>query len=268
MSQFDIDASRALKPYFYTAPAPEGKVPMPYQHAGVEYHLARDHALFGDAPGLGKTIECILLGNAIGARRTLVVCPASLRLNWEIEIWKWSTIPNVTTYPVLKAKDGISNQHHYVIISYALLANKAIHAAIMAERWDHLILDEAHALKDPKGNTRTKAIGHDQLGIKNVCGRITMASGTILPNQPVEVYNAARMLNWGAIDCWSLETFRENYYDLGGGMVRSPREVHLPNGQTVMRSELHWSETVRRGSVHLDSRASSALSYWLITGSL
>src|SRR5260221_5261559 len=38
--------------------------------------------------------------------------------------------------------------------SWALLANPAIAGAIMAERWDHVILDEAHALKDEKGKDR------------------------------------------------------------------------------------------------------------------
>ena len=74
------DPSRAVAPAFYRAPHPDGVTPYEYQLAGVEYHLVRDHALFGDAPGLGKSAECILLGNAIEAEHTLVICPASLRL--------------------------------------------------------------------------------------------------------------------------------------------------------------------------------------------
>ncbi len=113
------------------------------------------------------------------------MCPASLRLNWEREIWAWSTIPNVSTYPVLKSSDGVSLDANYVIISYALLANKSILDAILDVMWDHVILDEAHAIKDPKGNTRTRAICAPDC-IPSVAGRITLASGTILPNQPIE----------------------------------------------------------------------------------
>ena len=187
--------------------------------------------LFGDAPGLGKTAECIMLGNAIEAQRTLVVCPASLRLNWEREIWAWSTIPNVTTYPVLKSRDGISPDHHYVITSYALLSNPSVLNAIMDLRWDHLILDEAHALKDPKGNKRTQVLCAPDL-IPSVVGRITMASGTILPNQPIECYNALRLLNWDAIDRMSLRAFRDYYYELGSGFV-------------TIRGQVQWSNRVR-----------------------
>lgn len=238
---FDILASRATEPLFYNASAPEGMIPKQYQHAGVEYALSRDHALFGDAPGLGKTAEAILLGNAIEAKWTLVVCPASLRLNWEREIWMWSTIPRVSTYPILKSKDGVSTEANYVIISYALLSNPSILNAIMDHRWDHLILDEAHALKDPMGNTRTKIICAPDL-LPSVVGRITMASGTILPNQPIECYNAIRLLNWDAIDRMSLESFRGYYYAKGSGMVRGP----VFDEETMAWSyKLHRSNSVR-----------------------
>lgn len=250
-ADFAIDASWATEPFFSSAPHPEQWTPFDYQHAGVEYALARDHALFGDAPGLGKTAECILLGNAIGARKTLVICPASLRLNWEREIWRWSTLPNVSTYPVFKASDGVSHQHNYVIISYSLVSNPAIFAALKAQLWDHVILDEAHALKDPKKNKRVRAICDDG-GIKDVAGRITMASGTILPNQPIECYNAIRLLNWEAINRASLDSFRDTYYDKGGGMVYGPVLKYGKDGQPYTTRELHWSNQVRNVPRNLD----------------
>jgi SWI/SNF-related matrix-associated actin-dependent regulator 1 of chromatin subfamily A len=196
--------------------------PLAYQHAGVEYAIGRDHALFGDMPGLGKTAESILLGNLLGAGSTLVVCPASLRLNWQREIRAWSVLEGdhgrASTYPVLKSADGISHVHEYVIISYALLANKGILASILAKNWDHVIYDEAHLLKDPGGNTRTKAMW----AVQKVAGRITMLSGTIAPNQPDEVYNCVRLLNHEAIDKASLEDFRRQYYDMGEGWITGP----------------------------------------------
>ena len=241
------DASWATEPLFYEAPHPPGATPRPYQQAGVEYHLARDNALFGDEPGLGKTAQCILLGNAIEAKRTLVVCPASLRLNWEREIWRWSIIPTVRTYPVMAARDGVSPEAHYVITSYDMLRNDGILAALLALRWEHLILDEAHYLKDPRGNKRTRAICAED-GLRSVVGRITMASGTILPNQPVECYNALRLLDWGAIDHASLEDFREYYYDRGEGFITGP---YMGAGG-VRKYGPHWSTNVRNVPRNLD----------------
>jgi SWI/SNF-related matrix-associated actin-dependent regulator 1 of chromatin subfamily A len=248
VTDHEVERSRATETLFYHAPHGEGITPKPYQHAAVEYALARDHCLIGDAPGLGKTGEAIMLSNAIESQRTLVVCPASLRLNWQREIKMWSTLDNVSVYPVLKSKDGVSNVHDYVVISYALLSNPSILNAIMAERWDHLILDEAHALKDPKGNKRTQVICAPDL-IPSVVGRITMLSGTILPNQPIEVYNCMRLLDWDSIDRMSLASFRDHYYAMGQGYVRGP--VFDPAKQSNVW-KLHWSDRVRNVPRNLD----------------
>ena len=249
---YQVQRSRAIVPDFYRAPSPEtlpnGMRVMDFQLAGAEYVLNRNHALLGDAPGLTKSAQSILVSNAIEAKRTLVVCPASLRLNWEREIWAWSTIPNVSTYPILKGRDGVSEKADYVIISYSLLSNPSILNALMAVKWDHLILDEAHALKDPKGNNRTKIVCAPDL-LPSVVGRITMASGTILPNQPIEAYNAIRLLNWNAIDRMSLADFRNYYYTEGGGFVRGP--VFNPATQSTVY-KLHWSEHVKNVPRNLD----------------
>lgn len=222
----DIIASRAIEPTYFTAPWPEkGQwTPDPYQHAAVEYRIARRHALIGDAPGIGKTAEALLFGNSIQAEWTLIVCPAQLRLNWAREVKMWSIHEDISVYVIAKSKDGTSEKHKFVIISYDLLRNKNILAALMDVQWDHLIMDEAHALKDPKGNARTLAICGSMYndGLADVADRITMLSGTILPNQPIECYNAVRLLNWEAIDHMSLEEFREEYYEEGEGWVRGP----------------------------------------------
>jgi SWI/SNF-related matrix-associated actin-dependent regulator 1 of chromatin subfamily A len=245
---YRVQQSRATKPMFYRAPHPAQVTARDFQHSGVEYALGVNHCLIGDEPGVGKTAQGIMISNAVKAKKTLVVCPASLRLNWEREIWTWSTKPNVTTYPILKASDGVSDKHDYNIISYDLLRNPAVLGGILAQRWDHVILDEAHAIKDPKGNKRTKAIcAPDQL--PRVTGRFTLLSGTILPNQPIECYNACRLLDWDSIDRMDLEDFRDHYYGEGEGMVRSKV---WDEGAQAFISKVHYSHTVRNVPRHLD----------------
>ena len=248
-SERDIIQSRATAPAFYKAPYPEnlpnGMKVMDFQLAGAEYLLGRDHGLLGDAPGLTKSAQSVLVSNAIEAERNLVVCPASLRLNWEREIWAWSTTENVKTYPVLKSSDGINPFSDYNIISYDLLRSDGIMDAIMDLRWDHVILDEAHYLKDPNGNLRTKNICAPNR-LPSVTGRFTLASGTILPNQPIECYNACRLLDWDCIDRMSLNSFRDYYYGEGEGMVRGPYETtDKETGETIKKVGLHFSSTVR-----------------------
>lgn len=252
MLDSNVTASHSLVPRFYHAPVP-GFIPgnltaKEFQHAGAEYALGRNHCLIGDPPGLTKTAQSIMVDNAIESNRTLVICPASLRLNWEREIWAWSTIENVSTYPVIKAKDGISHLHDFNIISYSLAANPDVQEAIMALHWDHVILDEAHALKDPKGNTRTKLICAVDM-LPSVTGRFTALSGTIMPNRPDECYNIMRLLDWESINNTSLEGFREFYYEEGGGMIRGP--VYDPI-KDVTTTKLHWSDKVLNVPVNME----------------
>jgi len=250
-------ASRAVEPVWYEAPWPEWGPhrPSPYQQAAVEYRISRRHCLIGDAPGLGKTAESILYGNAIGAERTLVVCPASLRLNWAREIKMWSTTEGATVYPVLKSKDGVSLEHDFVVISYDLLRNDGIMDAILDARWDHVVLDEAHALKDPKGNKRTRAICAPDM-LPCVSDRFTLLSGTILPNQPIECYNAVRLMDWDAIDRMSLDTFRDYYYEEGEGVVRGPvlvtKDRYGMPCEPHYESRVHFSNSVRNVPVNME----------------
>lgn len=253
----DVQASRAIEPEWFTAPSPSwsGVVPDPYQHAAVEYRISRRHAVFGDAPGLGKSGESLLFGNAIGARKTLIVCPASLRLNWERECKLWSCIEGASTYPMLKSRDGVSLEHNYVITSYDLLRNENILNAILDGRWDHLILDEAHALKDPKGNQRTRVICAPDL-LPSVVDRISLATGTLMPNQPIEAYNAIRLCDWDAIDRMSLDDFRDYYYEEGEGWVRGPVLIDRDDEGNPCEphyvSKLHFSTQVKNQPVNLD----------------
>jgi SWI/SNF-related matrix-associated actin-dependent regulator 1 of chromatin subfamily A len=249
MDPFRIERSRALHPLFFRGSAPEnGREVADYQHAGAEYILARDNGLIGDEPGVGKTLQGILISNAIRAKRTLVVCPASLRLNWEKEVWMWSDKENVRTYPIMKAKDGVDLSADWVIISYDLLRRKEIMDALLSKTWDHVIYDEAHAIKDPRGNKRTQSILAEDM-LPSVAGRTTLLSGTIMPNQPIECYNAVRLLDWDAIDRMSLEDFREYYYAKGEGMVRRP--VYDEVKQAVV-SKLEFSTEVRNKPRNLE----------------
>lgn len=61
--------------------------PFPYQKQGIAYALQKKRCFFGDQPGLGKTLQAI--GTAFIAKSwpVLVICPASLKINWQRE-WK------------------------------------------------------------------------------------------------------------------------------------------------------------------------------------
>ncbi len=61
----------------------------PFQRAGVSYLLTQRRAFLADEQGLGKTIEALAALEADGAYPAVVVCPASLKLNWLRELERW-----------------------------------------------------------------------------------------------------------------------------------------------------------------------------------
>src|SRR6185437_5570656 len=75
--------------------APEIQVPglggtlLPFQRAGVAYALKARRCLIADEMGLGKTVQALSTLEAANAFPAVVVCPASLKLNWLREARKW-----------------------------------------------------------------------------------------------------------------------------------------------------------------------------------
>lgn len=59
--------------------------PFPFQERGIAYNLINKRTIIGDQPGLGKTTQAILTISLAQAFPCLVICPSSLKLNWQKE---------------------------------------------------------------------------------------------------------------------------------------------------------------------------------------
>lgn len=80
-----------------TIDIPLNYTPFPYQSKGIAYSLIHKRVIVGDQPGLGKTLQAI--GTVVGAKCKciLVVCPSSLKLNWQREFEQVAGIKAATT---------------------------------------------------------------------------------------------------------------------------------------------------------------------------
>lgn len=196
-------------------PCPEGKQYMPYQRAGIQFGVDRGNCLIGDEPGLGKTVEAVGIANTLDARRVLVVCPASIRLNWLREIDSWSTLRDVRSRAILSGRDSLE-ESNYTVISYELAKSEKFHEHFCNDYFDLLILDEAHYLKTTTSQ-RTRAVfgggrGRFQnLKLIDAAERVIALTGTPLPNRPRECYTLARGLDWESINWLSYERFCNRY---------------------------------------------------------
>src|SRR5690606_32384297 len=61
----------------------------PFQKAGVIYGVNAERTIIGDEMGLGKSCQAIATVQALRSYPALVVCPASLKLNWAKEYLSW-----------------------------------------------------------------------------------------------------------------------------------------------------------------------------------
>ena len=215
-----VDLSRALDG-IGTRKLPPGKELWDYQKATLDYLLARLGGIDGDQPGLGKTPTAIAYCNEREATRVLVICPASVRIQWGDRIREWSTIPNVKASVMLRVKDGIHPTAHYQVISYDAARNPAIIRAISKYKWDVLICDEAHKMKNWEALTTRAIIGnsrgeyqHGEIKMPSIwqhCAEKLALTGTLLLNRQSEAYVLFRAFDWQAIDFASEDKFKERY---------------------------------------------------------
>lgn len=215
-----IELSRAIDGKG-TSRLPPGLELWDYQKATLDYLLHRKGGINGDQPGLGKTPTSIAYANERNAHRVLVICPASVRLQWAEQVKKWSVIPALKVSTMLKVKDGIHPTAHYQIISYDAARNPAIIRAISKYDWDLLICDEAHKMKNIDALTTRAILGntrgeyqHGEIKIKAIahyCKEHLALTGTLLLNRPSECYNLIRFFDHEAIDFMSEEKFKDRY---------------------------------------------------------
>lgn len=187
-----------------------------FQKADIEYALRRKHTLIGDQPGLGKTPIGICFANEISAKRVLVICPASVRIQWVKRIREWTTlIYPYTVHSILHSRHGVHPTAQWTVVSYDLARTPAIGSALAKGTYDLLILDEAHYLKTPDAG-RTRAIfggGRDRVfdPIASRCGAVLALTGTPLPNRPREAFTLAKALCPDSIDFMGQEAFEHRF---------------------------------------------------------
>lgn len=161
---------------------------LPYQKDAVKQMHNMKLCILADEPGLGKTIQSLILIREKNYSRVLIICPATLKNNWAYETNKW--IPE-KTFQIVKTSKDIITDASIIIINYDICSKDTIFKQLKAISYDLLICDESHYLKNRKAK-RTKAILDVKIGIFNDSSQRLMLTGTPFINSPADIFTVLR----------------------------------------------------------------------------
>ena len=172
--------------------------PYPYQQQGIDAGLRLRRLIIGDEPGLGKTLQSIGIIEHADAYPCLVICPSSLKINWQREIEKFTDrhaliLSNsvATTWAYL-VRMGM---YHTVIVNYESLRKFFVWDIRTKEfrlkdvifnpdirLFRSIIIDESHRVKDPAAQQTIFA-----RGIAEGKDYRILLSGTPVVNRPADL---------------------------------------------------------------------------------
>lgn len=124
----------------------------PYQKEGITFATFKKGAIIADEMGLGKTVQAI--GTAVfkkeifGFKKTLIICPASLKAQWKNEIEKF-TVEKVAIIEggfEERKKTYKNTEAYFYIINYETVLRDRL--LLNDCNFDFIILDEAQRIKN------------------------------------------------------------------------------------------------------------------------
>ena len=173
--------------------------PYPYQREGIIYGLDKKRLIIGDEPGLGKTLQSIGIVDTADAYPCLVICPSSLKINWQREFEKFTdksalVLDNAvrTTWPYLLSM----GMHQVAVVNYESLRKyfvwdiragksfrlKDVVFCPQIKMFKSIIIDESHRVKDPSAQqtifTKGLSVGKEW---------VILLSGTPVVNRPEDL---------------------------------------------------------------------------------
>ena len=181
--------------------------PYPYQQDGILFGLEHKRIIIGDEPGLGKTLQSIGIVDTANAYPCLVICPSSLKINWQREFGKFTdksalVLDNAvrTTWSYLLTM----GMHQVAVVNYESLRKyfvwdikggkhfrlKDVVFCPQIRMFKSIIIDESHRVKDPSAQqtifTKGLSVGKEW---------IILLSGTPVVNRPEDLIAQLSIMN-------------------------------------------------------------------------
>jgi SWI/SNF-related matrix-associated actin-dependent regulator 1 of chromatin subfamily A len=175
--------------------------PMEHQKVAIEKLLANDKFILADDMGLGKTTSAVIASLESGAKKVLIVCPASLKINWDREIKNYSDRKVL----IVEGRKWGSTFDYY-IINYDIIKNYHTtdksedsddYKLLVNAGFDLAIVDEAHYISNSTAN-RTRLLND----VLEKIPKVWLLTGTPMTSRPINYFNLLKIvespltLNW------------------------------------------------------------------------
>lgn len=180
----------------------------PFQAKGVAYTLDKKKVIIGDQPGLGKTTQAIAAIVAATAFPCLIICPSSLKINWQRE---WEEVTGLKSMILTDKVKTTWPQYYKVgmikifIVNYESLKKYFVEAITKKEgerlRLNHIkfketislfktvVCDELHKCKD--GSTQQAKF---VMGIAKGKEYVFGLTGTPVVNKPKDLVSQLHII--------------------------------------------------------------------------
>ncbi|MDD4181239.1 MAG: DEAD/DEAH box helicase [Victivallaceae bacterium] len=180
-----------------------------YQIDGMLHLAFTERAMLADEMGLGKTVQAIAAANVLrnihNIKRVLIICPASLKAEWEEQINKFTSLSSTVLFGDRKFRlDAYKNCANFFLITNYEQIVRDYNEVNQDFTPDLVILDEAQRIKNWKTKTAQS--------IKKLQSRFAFVlTGTPLENRIEELYSLVDYIDNTVFG--SLFRFNRQYYD-------------------------------------------------------
>lgn len=186
------------------------KTPFPFQETGIAYNRLHERTIIGDQPGLGKTLQLIATVHSLQAYPCLIICPSTLKLNWQKE---WLDVAGKRAMILSDRVKNTWQQYHKVgmvdvfIVNYESLKKYFVQSGWSKPKdgqfkinmipfrdninlFKSVAIDESHKCKD--GSTQqTKFV----MGVTKGKKYVYCLTGTPVVNKPKDLISQLHIIN-------------------------------------------------------------------------
>jgi len=192
------------------------------------------------AAGSGKSRVMVEIMKAQGIESALIICPLAVFSSWANQFRLWSGLRVAYTEDPKLKRDIIQDPAKIHILNFHSLLNKDVLDDILNKKYEWIIIDESHNIKNPKKFTsqgsKRFSIGGAALKLGGSAKKRFILTGTPKEKTLLDLYNQISFLDHGKAFGTNFYKFRANYFIKGyDGWTWEANPILVPKIKKVIQ---------------------------------